>query len=79
MVFNGFRLTTAKKMGETVAQVPVKDGRRLTVPVTIGADATAVIPRGRENELKLVVEQQELATPLEIGAPAGYLLLQHEY
>ncbi len=74
--FNGFRLTTAAKIGETVAQVPVKDGRRLTVPVTIGADATAVIPRGRENELKLVVLQQVLVAPLEIGAPAGYLLLQ---
>ena len=74
--FNSFRLTTAAKKGETVAQVPVKDGRRLTVPVTIGADASAVVPRGRENELKLVVEQQELAAPLELGAPACYLLLQ---
>ncbi|MBS4007035.1 MAG: D-alanyl-D-alanine carboxypeptidase [Clostridium sp.] len=74
--FNGFRLTTAAKKGETVAQVPVKDGRRLNVPVTIETDASAVVPRGRENDLKLVVEQQELAAPLEIGAPAGYLLLQ---
>lgn len=74
--FLEFRLMTAAKKGETVAQVPVKDGRQQTVPVTVEVDATATIPKGRENELKLVVEQQELAAPLEIGSPAGYLLLQ---
>lgn len=74
--FRTFRLITAVKKGETIAQALVKDGRRQTVPVTIGKDATVAIPRGRENNLSRVVEQQNLIAPLEAGAAAGYLLLQ---
>lgn len=74
--FLEYRQVTAAGQGDVVAEIPVKNGRRQTVAVSPRQDVNVAVPKGRADDIELVVEEEALTAPVEAGTTAGRLLVQ---
>ena len=67
---------TAAK-GDVLGELPVQDGKRQTVALTVSEDLKVLAPKNRENDLQLVVaDEKSLTAPVEQGTEAATLLVQ---
>ncbi|NLM51478.1 MAG: D-alanyl-D-alanine carboxypeptidase [Firmicutes bacterium] len=75
--FRNFTFHTVAKAGEVLGEIPVKDGKKQTVSLTIQEDFQPLVPKDRTADLDLkVAEQKELTAPVEKGTAAATLLVQ---
>jgi serine-type D-Ala-D-Ala carboxypeptidase (penicillin-binding protein 5/6) len=76
--FRNFRQVTVSQAGEPVGEVPVRDGKRRMVNVTVPDNVVAAVPQGREGDVETTIDAEALVAPVAKGAAAGQLLVQLE-
>lgn len=69
--FAGYNLATVIKKGSAVGQAPVNDGQTKSVQAVAGTDATALIRRGEERNVKVVFNPVAVTAPIRAGQPVG--------
>jgi D-alanyl-D-alanine carboxypeptidase len=63
--------------GDVLGELPVQDGKRQTVALTVSEDLKVLAPKNRENDLQLVVaDEKSLTAPVEQGTEAATPLVQ---
>ncbi|HEX6158816.1 MAG TPA: D-alanyl-D-alanine carboxypeptidase family protein [Thermoanaerobaculia bacterium] len=74
--FVNYRMVVPAKKGAVVGQAPVEKGRAATVPVVAGADATALVKRGQERNVKVSFNGSAVTAPVKRGQQVGTILVQ---
>jgi serine-type D-Ala-D-Ala carboxypeptidase (penicillin-binding protein 5/6) len=74
--FVNYRMVTAAKKGTVVGQANVTGGRAESVQVAAGADATALLRRNQERNVKVAFTGGTVAAPVRKGQPIGAVLVQ---
>lgn len=72
-----YRMAMPAKKGTQVGQATVKDGRAKTVAVVAGADATALVKRGQDRNIKITYSGGEVTAPVKKGQQIGTVLVQN--
>jgi D-alanyl-D-alanine carboxypeptidase (penicillin-binding protein 5/6) len=72
-----YRMVTPAKKGTQVGQANVKDGRAKTVAVVAGADASALVKRGQDRNIKVSYSGGEVTAPVKKGQQIGTVLVQN--
>jgi serine-type D-Ala-D-Ala carboxypeptidase (penicillin-binding protein 5/6) len=72
-----YRMVTPAKKGAQVGQANVKDGRAKTVAVVAGADASALVKRGQDRNIKVSYSGGEVTAPVKKGQQIGTVLVQN--
>ncbi|NLZ39230.1 MAG: D-alanyl-D-alanine carboxypeptidase [Firmicutes bacterium] len=75
--FHNFEFAKTIKKGETIGEIPVKDGKQKSAALTVAEDLPVLAPKGRQEDLEFVVaEEKQLTAPVEEGTQAATLLVQ---
>jgi D-alanyl-D-alanine carboxypeptidase (penicillin-binding protein 5/6) len=74
--FVNWRMVTPAKKGAVVGQAAVTNGRAATVPAVASADATALVKRGQERNVKVSFTGNAVTAPVRKGQPIGTILVQ---
>lgn len=74
--FVNYRMVMPAKKGSVVGQVNVDKGSAKTVPVVAGADATALVKRGQERNVKVSFNGANVTAPVRRGQQVGTIVVQ---
>ncbi|HEY0144438.1 MAG TPA: D-alanyl-D-alanine carboxypeptidase family protein [Thermoanaerobaculia bacterium] len=74
--FVNYRMVMPAKKGAVVGQAPVEKGAAASVPVIAGADATALVKRGQERNVKVSFNGTPVTAPVKRGQQVGTILVQ---
>lgn len=74
--FIDYKMVTPVKAGAVVAQAPVTAGRAKTVPVMAARNASALVKRGEDKNVKVAFQPGVVKAPIKRGQPVGTILVQ---
>lgn len=75
--FKNYQIVRATKVGEVIETIPVKDGKKLSVPVKIDEQLSVVVPILKKDDIeKVAVKTVSLKAPVTAGTAVGTLELQ---
>jgi D-alanyl-D-alanine carboxypeptidase (penicillin-binding protein 5/6) len=74
--FDNWTVLPALHKGGVVGQKAVTDGREATVAAVASSNASALVPRGHQGEVKVVLQSSAIDAPVRRGEPVGMALVQ---
>lgn len=74
--FLDYKMVTPVKAGAVVAQAPVDAGKASSVPVMAAKDASALLKRGEDKNVKISFQGGRVKAPVKKGQAIGTILVQ---
>jgi serine-type D-Ala-D-Ala carboxypeptidase (penicillin-binding protein 5/6) len=74
--FIDYKMVTLAKAGAVVAQAPVASGRAKSVPVMAAKDASALVKRGEDKNVKVAFQGGSVKAPVKRGQQVGTIVVQ---
>jgi D-alanyl-D-alanine carboxypeptidase (penicillin-binding protein 5/6) len=75
--FNNYRMVTPLKKDAVVGQANVGDGAQKTVQAIAATDASALVKRGEEKNVKVNFAPQAVTAPIRAGQPVGTIVIEN--
>lgn len=75
--FNNYRMVTPLKKGASVGEATVSDGAQKSVQAVAATDASALVKRGEEKDVKVNFAPQAVSAPIKAGQQVGTIVIEH--